>query len=88
MPQSCLVSLQRLFSLVSQVAIIIAFQVAAYCSVQAQDDWFVQFDRLNPCYRNTTAEQEFRDQVLLSLYSVAADRYEVTPPGSGPQVRP
>ena len=66
-------SLQPLFSLVSQVAIVIAFQVAAYCSVQAQDDWFVQFDRLNPCYRNTTAEQEYRDQVLLSRHSAAAE---------------
>eukprot|EP00092_Neocalanus_flemingeri_P015419 GFUD01016687.1.p1 GENE.GFUD01016687.1~~GFUD01016687.1.p1 ORF type:complete len:1358 (+),score=448.86 GFUD01016687.1:946-5019(+) len=62
-PMSSLISLQPLFSLLSQLAIGICFQVAIFFYTRAQP-WFVQFDYDNPCYIGTPAEAAFNSSGL------------------------
>ena len=63
-PKSSLIALQPIFSLVSQLVIVILFQVAAFLFVQEQSSWFVEYNHENPCYINTTAENDFHTQGL------------------------
>ena len=62
-PMSSLISVLPLFSLLSQLAVMIAFQVGAYILVR-QQSWYVEFDFRNPCYLNTTVEEMFSMQHL------------------------
>merc|ERR1712126_628030 len=62
-PKSSLIALQPIFSLISQLVIVILFQVAAFIFVQEQP-WFVEFNYENPCYINTTAQHDFHEQGL------------------------
>ena len=65
-PEKSLISFRPLFSLLSQMVIIILFQVGAMLLVQDQD-WFVGFDYENPCCVNTTAEEDFNASGLLEV---------------------
>jgi len=62
-PMSSLISLQPIFSLLSQLAIGITFQVAVLFFTRSQS-WFVQFDYENPCYIDTKAEAAFNSSGL------------------------
>ena len=62
-PMSSLISFVPLFSLISQIIIVIFFQVGGLFLVRSQP-WFVEFDYENPCYINTTAEENFHRQHL------------------------
>ena len=65
-PENSLISLQPLFSLFSQMAIVISFQVGALYLTQAQP-WFVPFNPDEPCYNGTTAEEAFNASGLINL---------------------
>jgi len=66
-PMSNLVSLQPIFSLLSQLFIGIVFQVAILFYTRAQP-WFVQFDYENPCYVGTKAEEAFNSSGLIEKF--------------------
>ena len=66
-PMSSLISIVPLFSLISQIAIAIVFQVAALLYSRRQS-WFVEFDYENPCYHGTKAEENFYRQKLNTTY--------------------
>merc|ERR1712106_820292 len=66
-PMSNLVSLQPIFSLLSQLFIGIVFQVAILFYTRAQP-WFVQFDYQNPCYVGTKAEEAFNSSGLIEKF--------------------
>jgi len=65
-PENSLISVRPLFSLLTQLAIVISFQLVALFLTTSQD-WFVEFDYENPCYNGTIAETEFNDSGLLDL---------------------
>ena len=71
-PMSSLISLQPCFSLLSQLAIVIMFQVAALLYTRAQP-WFVQFDYDNPCYAGTGAEERFNSSGLAEKFGCDPD---------------
>jgi len=66
-PMSSLVSLQPIFSLLSQLTIGIAFQVGVLFYTRARP-WFVQFDYENPCYVGTEAELAFNTSGLVERF--------------------
>jgi len=66
-PMSSLISIQPLFSLLSQLTIGIAFQVGILFYTRAQP-WFVKFEYENPCYVGTQAEVAFNSSGLLETY--------------------
>lgn len=57
-PMKSLISPTPIFSILSQLAICIAFQVGALFYTESQP-WFVPFDEENSCYVNTTVEKEY-----------------------------
>ena len=65
-PENSLISVLPLFSLLSQLSIVIGFQVAAYFLTTSQS-WFVGFDYENPCYNGTAAEAQFNQSGLMEL---------------------
>jgi len=65
-PEKSLISFRPLFSLLSQLVIVISFQLAALFFTKSQD-WFVEFDYDSPCYIGTIAEVEFNNSGLLDL---------------------
>lgn len=52
-----------MFSLISQIVVVIIFQVSALFLAR-QQSWFVEFDKQNPCFNNTIAEENFLRQGL------------------------
>jgi soluble P-type ATPase len=65
-PLNSLIAVQPLFSLLSQLAIVIVFQFCCLYYTRLQD-WFVPFDYENSCYYNTTAEENFNNLELERL---------------------
>ena len=65
-PENSLISVLPIFSLLSQLAIVISFQVVAYFLTTSQA-WFVGFDYENSCYAGTPAEAEFNRSGLIDL---------------------
>jgi len=63
-PMSSLVSVQPIFSLLSQLFIGIVFQVLALLYTRSQP-WFFPFEYENPCYVGTPAESAFNESGLL-----------------------
>ena len=62
-PMSSLISIVPLFSLISQIIIVIVFQVGALVLARTQP-WFEPFDSENPCYNGTSASDNFIRQGL------------------------
>jgi len=71
-PMSSLVSLQPIFSLLSQLFIGIIFQVCVLLYTRAQP-WFVEFNYENPCYVGTDAEMAFNKSGLLEQFGCDPD---------------
>jgi len=57
-PMKSLISATPIFSILSQLAICVAFQVGALFYTESQP-WFVPFDEENSCYKNTTVEEMY-----------------------------
>jgi hypothetical protein len=53
-----LISITPIASLLLQLVVIVAFQVAGFVFVQKQD-WFVPFNHSNPDYNGTSAEEMY-----------------------------
>jgi hypothetical protein len=71
-PMNSLISPLPLFSLFSQLLIVVAFQLASLFMIKDQA-WFVHFDDSNACYRNTTAELAYNASGLINLNKCSAD---------------
>ena len=65
-PLNSLIAALPLFSLLSQLAIVIVFQFCCLYFTRMQP-WFVPFDYENSCYNGTAAQENFEDLGLLEL---------------------
>jgi cation-transporting ATPase 13A3/4/5 len=65
-PLNSLIAALPLFSLLSQLAIVIVFQFCCLYYTRRQP-WFVPFDYENSCYNGTAAADDFEEQGLISL---------------------
>jgi hypothetical protein len=65
-PLNSLIAALPLFSLLSQLAIVIVFQFCCLYYTRLQP-WFVPFDYENSCYNGTEAEEDFQENGLLNL---------------------
>jgi magnesium-transporting ATPase (P-type) len=66
-PISSLFLVLPVFSLLGQLGLAIAVQVAVLLVTRSQH-WFVPFDYQNPCYRNTSLEAAFKDTGIESYW--------------------
>ena len=80
-PQNSLISFMPLFSLVSQLMVVIAFQVVALKLVEGQP-WFVPFNYKNPCYINTTVEADFAATNLNTIDEYCDPEADIDPVAS------
>ena len=71
-PMNSLISPLPLFSLFSQLLIVIVFQLSALFMIKNQP-WFVPFNDSNACYANTTAELAFNVSGLINLNKCTAE---------------
>ncbi len=80
-PQNSLISFLPLFSLCTQLAIVIAFQVTALKLIEGQP-WYVAYDYQNPCFINTTVEADFNATGLPTIDEYCDPEADIDPVAS------